>query len=131
MSWIACVRPSSACWPDRALPGKRHERFSMSEESGGRAQGSVTLRGRPEELGVNGARPMEMLVFDVGMNVGMDTAFYLSKGCRVIAVEANPVLCEQARHRFANALRSGQLIIEEVGVADDVGTATFYVNDRN
>ena len=38
----------------------------------------------------------------------MDTVYYLSKGSRVIAVEANPVLCEEARHRFALALRSGK-----------------------
>jgi FkbM family methyltransferase len=74
---------------------------------------------------------MEMLVFDVAMNVGMDTAYYLSKGCRVVAVEANPVPCEEARQRFAEALRSGQLVIDNVGVADGAGTATFYVNERN
>jgi FkbM family methyltransferase len=95
----------------------------VSEDSAGPEKKALRSR--------DGVRPMEVLVFDVGMNVGMDTAYYLSKGCRVIAVEANPVLCEEARHRFAHALRSGQLVIENVGVADDAGTATFYVNERN
>jgi hypothetical protein len=36
------------------------------------------------------------LVFDVGMNDGADTVHYLSRGFRVIAVEADPVLSNTA-----------------------------------
>ena len=32
------------------------------------------------------------VIFDVGMNNGDDTAYYLHLGCRVVAVEADPVL---------------------------------------
>ena len=42
------------------------------------------------------------LVFDLGMNTGTETAYYLSRGWRVVALEANP---RQMRHwapRFAN-----------------------------
>jgi hypothetical protein len=41
------------------------------------------------------------LLYDVGMNNGDDTAYYLYKGFRVVAVEADPVLVEAARERFA------------------------------
>ena len=34
------------------------------------------------------------LIFDVGCNDGQDSDFYLKKGFRVVAVEANPALCE-------------------------------------
>ena len=46
---------------------------------------------------------MSELVFDIGMHNGDDTAYYLSRGYRVLAVEANPSLCASARERFAHA----------------------------
>lgn len=48
------------------------------------------------------------IVFDVGMNNGDDSAYYLSKGYRVIAVEANPALVEKARIRFAREIATGR-----------------------
>lgn len=71
------------------------------------------------------------LIYDVGMNDGMDTAHYLAEGFRVVAVEADPALCQEARIRFAEALSSGRLTIESVGIAEESGTATFYVNDTH
>jgi hypothetical protein len=38
---------------------------------------------------------LKNLIYDVGMNDGNDTAYYLSRGFRVVAIEANPVLVEQ------------------------------------
>ena len=35
------------------------------------------------------------LIFDIGMNNGNDTDFYLAKGFHVVAVEANPFLALQ------------------------------------
>jgi hypothetical protein len=40
------------------------------------------------------------LIYDVGMCDGADTAFYLAKGFRVIAIEANPTLVERNRVLF-------------------------------
>ena len=71
-------------------------------------------------------------IYDVGMHEGQDTAFYLKKGFRVIAIEANPALVAAARRRFAPFLASGQLTLLNVGiVAEDSGkTLEFFVNDR-
>lgn len=71
-------------------------------------------------------------IYDVGMHEGQDTAFYLKKGFRVIAIEANSALVDAARRRFAPFLTSGQLAILNVGiVAEDSGKALeFFVNDR-
>lgn len=41
------------------------------------------------------------LIIDVGGNNGDDTAFYLHRGYRVVMVEANPLLAEHLRGRFA------------------------------
>ena len=40
------------------------------------------------------------LVFDIGMNNGDDTAYYLHRGFRVVAVEADPILCAAATTRL-------------------------------
>ena len=41
----------------------------------------------------------EALIFDIGMNDGRDAAYYVSKGYRVVAIEADPTLAEQGQHR--------------------------------
>ena len=36
------------------------------------------------------------LVYDIGMNDGTDSAYYLRRGYSVVAVEANPILAEES-----------------------------------
>ena len=69
------------------------------------------------------------LVFDVGMHVGQDTAFYLHRGCSVVAVEANPVLADDARRRFHDAVADGRLRVENVGISESEGSAEFWICD--
>jgi len=71
------------------------------------------------------------LIYDLGMHVGQDTAFYLKKGFYVVAVEANPELVNRARQRFSGAIASGKLIIEPRGIAASSGQAEFHVNVSN
>jgi FkbM family methyltransferase len=68
------------------------------------------------------------LIYDFGMHDGRDTAFYLAKGFRVIAVEAAPDLCEQARKRFAEQVKTGALTVVNRAVVDSPGPITFYTN---
>lgn len=75
------------------------------------------------------------LVYDVGMNRGEDAEFYLKKGYRVVGFEADPLLVDQCRNRFAAALASGQLnIVEGVICAEQPasGSIAFYrsTNDQ-
>jgi len=67
------------------------------------------------------------LVFDVGFNIGQDTAFYLSQGHRVVAVEADPVLAAAGHERFQREIASGQLEIVNVGIAECEGFADFWI----
>jgi len=71
------------------------------------------------------------LIMDIGMNNGRDSLFYLRKGFRVVAVEANPLLVENARQELGDYIVSGQLIIEPVGLGEKEGQFTFYVNLEN
>jgi FkbM family methyltransferase len=68
----------------------------------------------------------ENLVYDAGANCGQDTDFYLKKGFRVVAVEANASLCEKLKSRFSPYLADGTLTIVAAAIAERSGTVTFY-----
>lgn len=74
-------------------------------------------------------QPENHLIFDIGMHIGEDTAYYLHKGFRVVAVEANPVLVRDACMRFKADIDAGRLIIENVAIADCEGKAPFWICD--
>jgi len=68
-------------------------------------------------------------VFDVGMHIGQDTAFYLACGYRVIAVEANPVLVKAAQDRFHSEIDAGQLVIVPCCISNTSNEDTpFWIN---
>ena len=68
------------------------------------------------------------LIYDIGANNGDDSAFYLSKGFRVVAVEADPTLCAALAERFAAQQAEGRFVIENIGISDTDETLDFYVN---
>ena len=75
--------------------------------------------------------PIKDLIYDVGMNNGDDTAYYLSLGFRTVAIEADPELVEQAKARFAREVASGRLIILNIGIADREGALPFWICEPN
>ena len=68
------------------------------------------------------------LIYDIGMHTGEDTQYYLAKGFRVVAVEANPALVSLASQVFASAISTGDLQIVAAGVGKSAGRLPFYVN---
>jgi FkbM family methyltransferase len=71
------------------------------------------------------------LIFDLGLHQGEDTGFYLAKGFRVVAFEADPDLVAQCRELFAAEMAAGQLEIVEGAIVDSPAagdTVTFYKN---
>jgi len=68
------------------------------------------------------------LIFDLGFHNGDDTAFYLAKGFRVVAVEANPELVEAGLHRFNSDIRAGHLILLHKAVCEASGKVDFFVH---
>jgi FkbM family methyltransferase len=68
------------------------------------------------------------LIYDVGLHLGEDSEYYLKKGFRVIAFEANPELVDACKRNFIDQINNGQLIIVEGAVApQNYGdTITFY-----
>jgi len=68
-----------------------------------------------------------MLIYDVGMNNGDDTAFYLRHGFRVLGIEPNPALVATIRKRFSREIESGHLKILNVAVAEEETEMPFWV----
>lgn len=71
------------------------------------------------------------LIFDVGLHDGVDTAYYLASGYDVVAVDANPAMCEAAAQRFASQLAAGRLEIVNAAIAEAPGVAEFWVSSRS
>lgn len=75
---------------------------------------------------------MERLVFDIGMHCGDDTAFYLARGFKVIALEANPLLCADVSSRFHTEIQDGRLVIVQKALWEKAGEElTFHMSRAN
>ena len=74
---------------------------------------------------------IQNLIFDVGMNTGEDTEFYLKKGFRVVAIKANPLLVKAARKKFFFTVLLGRLTMLNVGVGPEKGDFPFYINETH
>jgi len=69
------------------------------------------------------------IIYDLGANNGDDIVYYLKKADIVVALEANPVLCERIRERFATELAQGRLFLEGCVLAEERGQQVpFYVH---
>ncbi len=73
------------------------------------------------------------IIYDVGLHEAQDTEFYLKKGFRVVAIDANPVMVDRARKRFAQKVASGQLVLLNCGIVKEGSgdILDFYVNSTN
>ncbi len=77
------------------------------------------------------------LIYDVGMHKGEDTDYYLKKGFRVIAFEADPKLAAYCREKFEKEIQNKQLKIIEGAIVDFSGnkkpgdTIHFFQNKGN
>lgn len=73
----------------------------------------------------------EGLVYDVGLYDGVDTSFYLARGYRVVAVDADPGAIESAEQAFREPIRSGRLTLVHGAIAAaDAELVTLYVSDH-
>lgn len=74
---------------------------------------------------------MRDLIYDVGMHNGDDTAHYLHRGFRVLAIDANPQACEDAMRRFREEASSGRLTILNAGITAEPGPRDFWICETN
>src|SRR5690606_3528213 len=104
---------SWACWWKRVAAGGCGPRASFNER---RCMKSPRSSRAP-------------LIFDVGLNTGQDTPFYLAQGYRVVAIEADPALAAAACRRFEREIGDGRLEVVNVGISDRDGFADFWICD--
>lgn len=73
------------------------------------------------------------IIYDVGANNGDDIQYYLLKSDLVVAIEANPDLCDVIRLRFEQEISDGRIIVLNCIVTDqDLDESQpFYVHKRN
>lgn len=73
------------------------------------------------------------LIYDLGFHIGQDTAFYLKKGFRVVAIEADPALVRAGTERFAADIASGDLCLINCGIVAPPATQamSFFVNTEH
>ena len=71
------------------------------------------------------------LIYDVGFHHGEDTAFYLTKGFKVVAIEAHPGLSQAGREKFASYIESGRLTLLNIAVAETSGPVSFFESDND
>jgi FkbM family methyltransferase len=72
------------------------------------------------------------LIFDLGLHHGCDTEFYLNKGFKVIALEANPWMVKRARKNplLSSAEQEGRLGIVQMALWHKSGESiSFYINE--
>lgn len=77
---------------------------------------------------MNDIRRANNIIFDIGMHTGEDTAFYLAKGFRVVAVDASVALVRAGEARFAEQIKAGLLTIRHAAIARERGIVQFHVH---
>lgn len=75
--------------------------------------------------------PWPRLVYDLGAAEGYDSAQYLDQGYKVVAVEPRPDAVAVLRERFAEEIAEGRLIVIAKGIAEQSGSATFWLCEDN
>jgi FkbM family methyltransferase len=67
-------------------------------------------------------------IFDIGLNSGQDTDFYLSLGYNVIGVDANPNIISYLKLKYEQEILDNRLILLDIGIYNTIGTFEFYLN---
>jgi len=75
---------------------------------------------------------MQRLIFDIGMNHGQDTGYYLWLNHRVVAIDADPTLIDLARQTFAAQVASGQFKPVNCAISYEEGsTIDFFISEKD
>lgn len=59
-------------------------------------------------------------IFDFGANSGQNLEYYLARANKVIAVEANPKLCEDIQNEFKEEIISNKLVVANFVLTDSI-----------
>lgn len=69
------------------------------------------------------------LIYDLGLHMGEDTEYYLKRGFRVVAVEADKELVRKNQRKFKEYIKDGSLVIVYGAISDTLeDSIVFYKN---
>jgi hypothetical protein len=116
------------------LSGKRYARWEPIRER--RTPGKFTEKRENLAMNLKSTTRDNNLIYDVGMHKGQDTDFYLKKGFKVVAFEANPENINFCKRRFAEAIKDKRLTIVEGAIVENAArtgqeTVRFYLNKNH
>ena len=76
---------------------------------------------------------MKKIIYDIGSNNGDDIPYYLLKSDLVIAIEANPKLCNLIEEKFKNEIKQKRLVVENCVVQNEniLNDVSFYIHKTN
>jgi FkbM family methyltransferase len=74
---------------------------------------------------------MKRIIYDFGSNNGDDIPYYLLRADLVVAVEANPKLCDQIRSRFTREIEEKRLAVEccVINSTEPGEDVRFYIHE--
>ncbi len=75
----------------------------------------------------------KIVIYDFGANNGDDIPYYLLKADLVVACEANPVLADHIKQRFAAEILQGRVVVEScvVSAGETAPQVSFWVHQTN
>lgn len=73
----------------------------------------------------------KQLIFDIGFHRGEDTSYYLYRGYRVVAVDADEELIDSGRKHFEEEIKNGRLRLLNVAISTEKQTSLpFYISQN-
>jgi FkbM family methyltransferase len=73
---------------------------------------------------------MKKIIYDLGAGDGSNIPYYLIKADIVVAVEANPKLCQIIKKKFDKEISKKNLIVENVIITNEINNLNdiFYIH---
>jgi FkbM family methyltransferase len=69
------------------------------------------------------------MIYDVGVNDGVDTAYYMHRGYKVLGIEASPVMVSILQEKFRSEIECDAFILLNLGIAESEGEFQFWICD--
>jgi FkbM family methyltransferase len=73
-----------------------------------------------------------MVIYDFGANEGQNFQYFLSKGYKVVGIEANPTLCDEMNKKFSKEIADKRVVVVNCCLSDesDDEVVDFYVHNE-
>jgi FkbM family methyltransferase len=74
---------------------------------------------------------LNKLIYDIGLNDGIDTDYYLKLGYNVVCVDANPEIIKDAIIKYKKEIIDDRVILLNVGISNNIDILKFYISKKS